>query len=185
MAVVPGRPRVFCIGLNRTGTRSLHLALEHLGYRSLHWGGPGVRQQVERAAAEGRPLVDDFPDVDAFSDIVFLSTHHDVLDDQYPGSRFILTTRSLESWIDSRTRHVERNRSEAAAGRYSGTFLEIEPGRWTEEWHEHHARVERYFAGRDDLLVLRITEGDGWAELCPFLGHDVPDLPFPARTHQS
>ena len=31
--------KIFCIGLNKTGTRSLSDALEILGYRSLHWGG--------------------------------------------------------------------------------------------------------------------------------------------------
>ena len=32
------RAKVFGIGLNKTGTISLHHALEQLGYRSLHWG---------------------------------------------------------------------------------------------------------------------------------------------------
>ena len=29
------------------------------------------------------------------------------------------------------------------------------------------------------LLVLRITEGDGWEKLCPFLGQKIPRMPFP------
>lgn len=33
--------------------------------------------------------------------------------------------------------------------------------------------------GPDDLLVLRITEGEGWRELCPFLDQEVPEAPFP------
>mgnify|MGYP006175914177 CR=1 FL=1 len=35
--------------------------------------------------------------------------YFDVLDQQYPGSRFVLTTRDLNAWLESRTGHVERN----------------------------------------------------------------------------
>ena len=51
------RARVFCIGLNKTGTSSLHAAMEILGLMSLHWGGLPVRYTIEAALAEGRPLL--------------------------------------------------------------------------------------------------------------------------------
>src|SRR5690625_1147777 len=142
--------KIFGIGLNKTGTTSLHGALETLGFRSLHWGGPEVRRTVERARKERRPLVEDLPGYDAFSDIWALSESFDLLDRQYPGSRFILTTRSLESWIDSRMRHVLRNRQAKEENRYSGNFLEIEPEAWRRQYIAHHRRVEDYFRGRDD-----------------------------------
>ena len=173
--------KVFGIGLNKTGTISLHEALETLGLRSLHWGGPEVRKVVERAAAANRPRVDDLPGYDAFSDIWDLSRRFALLAEQYPGSRFILTTRDLDGWIDSRRRHVERNRLRKAAGEYAGTFLDVEPDVWAEEHRSHHEAVERFFADRDDLLVMRITEGDGYEALCPFLGLPDPGVPFPAR----
>lgn len=173
--------KVFGIGLNKTGTISLHEALETLGLRSLHWGGPEVREVVERAALEHRPLVDDLPGYDAYSDIWALSSRFALLAEQYPGSRFVLTTRDLDGWIDSRRRHVERNRARKAAGQYHGGFLEVEPEAWAEEYRAHHEAVERFFADRDDLLVMRITEGDGYEALCPFLGRPDPGRPFPAR----
>jgi hypothetical protein len=173
--------KVFGIGLNKTGTISLHEALETLGLRSLHWGGPEVREIVERAFRQKRPLVEDLPDYDAFSDIWDLSCRYELLARQYPGCRFILTTRDLDGWIDSRRRHVERNRVRAASGEYRGTFLEIEPDAWAEQFRTHHANVEAFFADRDDLLVMRITEGAGYEELCPFLGLPDPGVPFPSR----
>lgn len=176
--------KIFGIGLNKTGTSSLHEALLQLGQRSLHWGGPDVRRRIERARDEGRPLVQDFPDYDAFSDIWALSESFDVLDVQYPGARFILTTRPIESWIDSRRRHVERNREARAQGRYAGDFLEIEPERWRDQYLQHHAKVGQYFAGRDDLLVMDITAGDGYAALCPFLGLTDPGTEFPLRNRR-
>lgn len=175
------RPFVFGIGLNKTGTISLHEALTTLGYSSLHWGGPEVRIRIEAARDAGRPLVSDFPDYDAFSDIWRLSENFELLDHQYPGSRFVLTTRPLDDWLTSRRRHVERNRVRRDAGTYTGDFLDIDVETWREEYLVHHERVTAYFAERSDLLVMDITAGDGYEVLCPFLGRAVCGEPFPSR----
>ncbi len=177
--------KIFCVGLNKTGTTSLHRAFGELGIRSLHWGGPASRRAVERAIAEDLPLLHYLEDHDAYSDIQRLSVSFDVLDQQYPGSRFLLTTRDIDGWLDSRRRHVERNVERKARGDYDGTFLDVEPDRWRAQFIEHHERVEEYFAERDDLLVMRITEGDGYDKLCPFLSLPVPKSPFPWRNRDN
>jgi hypothetical protein len=172
--------KVFCIGLNKTATTSLHDALEIMGIRGLHWGGPATRGKIERAMAEGRPLVDDFAGYDAFSDIQVLSDNFELLDRQYPGSKFILTTRRLESWIESRRRHVLTNVARKRHGQYDGEFLTVDDAAWAKQYREHHARVRAYFADRPgDLLVMDIVAGDGYEVLCPFLGLPIPDKPFP------
>jgi hypothetical protein len=171
---------VFGIGLNKTGTTSLHAALEALGYRSLHYGEPGSTEAVTRAVREGQPLLTYLGDHDAFSDIQSLAVRFDQLDAQYPGSRFILTTRDLDDWIDSRRRHVERNVARHERGEYHGGFLTVDVEGWTALFQEHMARVEAHFAGRPgDLLVMDISKGDGYDVLCPFLGRPEPDEPFP------
>lgn len=183
---------VFCIGLSKTGTRSLHEALQVLGLRSVHWGGPDlatavqrgpeIRAAVERCLREGRPLLEDLEEADAYSDIEALSRHFDVLDEQYPGSRFILTVRAMDDWLDSRRRHVEANRERKARGEYAGTFLEVDLDGWRAEMTDHVERVLAHFEGRPhDLVVLDIAAGAGWAQLCPFLGLPIPDRPFPRR----
>jgi len=44
----------------------------------------------------------------------------------------------------------------------------------------HENTVKQYFAGQPDkLLVLDIIKGEGYDKLCPFLGLDVLDKPFP------
>lgn len=182
----PGRPRVFGIGLNKTGTISLHEALETLGYRSLHWGGPYSRLAVERAIREGSPLLTYLGDHDAFSDIQRLSVSFELLDRQYPGSRFILTTRDVEGWLESRRRHVERNVARKAVGEYDGTFLTVDLEAWQVQFAEHDARVRAYFSDRpQDLLAMDITAGDDYRVLCPFLGLPEPAVPFPWRHRDS
>jgi hypothetical protein len=176
----PLRPRVFGIGLNKTGTSSLHRALELLGLRSLHWGGPPVRQAVEAAHAAGEPLLSRLdPAYDAFSDVLPIARHFDVLDRQYPGSRFVLTVRDVDRWVDSRRRHVEHNRVRAAAGEYTGTFLEVDEPGWRAEWHDHLGRVRAYFEGRTDFVEVDIAAGAGWAPFCRLLDVEEPDVPFP------
>ena len=46
--------------------------------------------------------------------------------------------------------------------------------------HSKYHEINTYFKNRpNDLLVMNICEGDGWEMLCPFLGTDIPDVPFP------
>lgn len=177
----PPAAKVFCIGLNKTGTISLHQGFEMLGLRSLHWGGPSSGRAVGQALREGRPLVDDLGPYDAYSDIAALSKRYEILDAQYPDARFILTTRPIEGWVASRRAHVLRNQERAARGEYSGTFLVVDPDAWREEFVAHHEDVAAYFAGRSNLLTMQITEGDGFDLLCPFLELPAPRHPFPWR----
>jgi glycosyltransferase involved in cell wall biosynthesis len=176
----PDRPRVFCIGLNKTATSSFHAGMEILGLSSLHWGGPEVNQAVRAALDEGRPLLSGLgPTFDAFSDVGLLSTHFDLLDEQYPGSRFVLTVRPVDQWIDSRRRHVERNMARRQAGDYDGNFLVVDEELWREQWERQVGRVRRYFEGRRDFLEIDLTAGGGWGPLCELLELAEPPEPFP------
>ena len=53
---------------------------------------------------------------------------------------------------------------------------------YIERYEQHNREVREYFKDRpDDLLVFRLTEGDGWKKLCTFLGEPVPGTPFPHK----
>jgi glycosyltransferase involved in cell wall biosynthesis len=181
----PDRPRVFCIGLNKTGTSSFHAAMEILGLKSLHgggpdWGGDELNQAVREAMDDGRPLLSGLdPSVDAFSDIGLLTTHFDLLDEQYPGSRFVLTVRPLDEWIDSRRRHVERNIARRDGGEYKGSFLVVDEDLWRQQWHRQVDRARRYFEGRPEFMEVDVTSGPGWAPLCRLLQLPEPAERFP------
>jgi glycosyltransferase involved in cell wall biosynthesis len=177
-----GRPRVFGIGLNKTGTSSFHEAMQILGLESLHWGGPMIRRLVETSLEAGDPLLSRLdPHYDAFSDIEVLSENFDLLDRQYPGSRFVLTVRPRDEWIASRRHHVETNLARRQAGDYDGGFLAVDEEAWAAHWDEHVTRVREYFRGRDDFLELDLSKGADWSALCRLLGVEEPDEPFPWR----
>jgi hypothetical protein len=172
---------VFGIGLNKTGTSSLHAAVSHLGFSSVHHGGD-LGERMELARREGRPLLScAAPDIDAFFDIEAIRCGYAELDRDHPGSKFILSVRDLDAWLASRVRHVERNQRLRAAGLAHGDFLEIDVDAWTAERAAHHEAVSAHFAGRpDDLLVIDVCGGQGWERLAPFLGWGrLPERAFP------
>lgn len=174
------RPRIFGIGLNKTGTMSFDKALSILGFRSLHDGGPEIHDAVLRAVDEGVPLLSYLDQSwDAFSDIGLLTRRFRMLDTQYPGSRFVMTVRPMDKWLDSRRRHVERNIALKEIGEYHGSFLVVDIDKWTHEWEDHTQRARSYFAGRDDFLEVDVTLHPEWGTLCRFLGIAIPDEPFP------
>jgi glycosyltransferase involved in cell wall biosynthesis len=181
----PDRPRVFCLGLNKTGTSSFHAAMEILGLHSVHgggtdWGGDKMNQAVRAAMDEGRPLLSGLdPKIDAFADIGLLATHFELLDKHYPGSRFVLTVRPVNEWIDSRRRHIERNIARREAGEYEGDFLVVDEDLWRQQWERQVGRVRRYFEGRRDFLEIDFTAGPGWGPLCELLEVPEPADPFP------
>lgn len=184
----PGRPRVFCIGLNKTGTSSLSKALTMLGFRSVHNGGRNVSDAIQRAIDANAPLLSNIdPGVDAFSDIGLLSRRYRRLDEQYPGSWFVLTTRPVDEWIVSRRRHVEVNQQRQAARVYRGDWLTIDESGWRSLWDEHVDGVRAYFEEQRRVpnrrgpryLEIDLARNAGWEPLCGFLGRPEPAAPYP------
>ncbi len=171
--------KVFNIGLNRAGTTSLTSALGTLGYRAVHHKHRGVRlyDRIVQNIRRGRRLLAGLEDeYDAFSDFAG-QNFFAALDRQYPGSKFILTTRELDAWLDSRERKVEKNLRTPG---YAYAFRTVDREKWTRERSQYLARLAEFFRGRErDFLVIDIPAGEGWEKLCPFLGRDIPALPFP------
>lgn len=157
--------KVFCIGFNKTGTSSLHQLFLDLGLTSLHayYSHFPVRDPI-------------FAQFQCFSD----GDQHDfaALDQAWPGSKFILTTRPFEDWLISRIRHVEQRRHIGASGPMREEY-EANPGlavrRWIERRLRYHGSVRDYFLGREnDLLVVNVCDSgaatDSVTRIGRFLG---------------
>lgn len=124
-------------------------------------------------------------DFDAYSDLEVLTINFEMAEKQYPECQFILTQRDLDSWLDSRQRHVERNIRRKAEGRYRRRWLIVDREAWTREWQSHHEKVIRYFQDKPGkLLVMNVLRGDGYAVLCPFVGKAIPNEPFPWKNQR-
>lgn len=96
------KTKVFCIGLNKTGTTSLEAALRQLDY-NLGNQRKGEILIDDWAQKKYKRIIKFCETADAFQDIPFsLSDTYKVLDEHFPNSKFILTIRDDgEKWYKS------------------------------------------------------------------------------------
>jgi hypothetical protein len=184
----PVPTRIFGIGMQKTGTTSLHHALTKLGYLSEHWQTAGWARQVweemqagTSAALERYYAVSDLP-----MPILFRQ-----LDQAYPGSKFILTLRDEGDWLRSARDHFSFGKNPERQFWDEWPFTHkahmlmygrktFDEGVFLERYRRHTAEVLEHFRGRpDDLLVLTLSSRDPWAHLCKFLSVPVPSGAYP------
>lgn len=184
--------KIFGIGLTRTGTTSLTEALSLLGYRTVHFPNDQVTQSeffhffaspaefIHLSILNGHDAITDTP----------VCCLYKPLDKSYPGSKFILTIREKQAWLDSCTRYYKEvleywmtdfDHPDNKYVRFINDTLygpqNYDPAKL---YDAYHAEVFEYFRDRpQDLLVLDICSGEGWNKLAPFLGHPIPSISFP------
>lgn len=159
--------KVFCLGWLKTGTTSFGHAMRRLGYS--HCGyDPGLLTwfrvgKVDRLVRHARHF-DSFDDL-PWNRMKLLPT----IDAAFPGSRFVLLEREPEAWLASLLRYSKSLGTEVA-----------DPETALRTLDDHNAQVRDFFARREDeFLVMRVTDGEGYEKLCPFLGLPVVEEPFP------
>jgi len=170
------KTKVFCIGLPKTGTTSLEVALQELGYQVTGPNGLHDPKIEKNAIPMAFDLAEQF---DAFRDTPWPVIYQE-LDEQFPGSKFILSLRDPESWIRSQVRHFGRKETPMRQWMFGAGCPEGNEALYIKRFNEHKKAVLRYFSNRpQDLLVMDFDRGDGWEKLCPFLGIESPDIVFP------
>lgn len=197
--------KIIGAGLGRTGTTSLHEALQQLGYKSLHFDEHRLNDILDGSTQ--RPDFRRYDDVDAVSDVPAALFYNELLE-AYPDARVILTVRNVDDWwrsierLFSQTAPVEkyphlrhllakklglgwllgRELDETAFLRNLrncayGSPKPIE-SLYKRAYHQHNGAV-RARVRPDRLLIMDIAAGEGWEKLCPFLGVRAPSIPFP------
>ena len=170
--------KVFGIGLNKTGTKTLGQAMALLGYRNATFNGRLMR---ELARGHLAPIVAYARDFDSFEDWPWPLVYRR-LAREFPQAKFVLTLRrSAQAWYDSLYRHAERHGPSPWRKIAYGY-----PNPWDAPRHHldlyarHTEQVSEFFRDQPDRLLKVCWEtGDGWPELCAFLGHRQPDAEFP------
>ncbi len=171
-----GRQKVFGIGFHKTGTTTLSAALRILGYRV---AGPfGVHDDDIATTALPRAL-ETASQFDAVQDNPWPLLYKE-LDAEFPGSKFILTVRDTDRWLASVVNHFGGKSTPMRSWIYGPGDPTGNQDVYRARYEGHNQDVESHFADRpDDLLVLSIADGQGWPELCGFLGVPIPEQPFP------
>jgi sulfotransferase family protein len=117
------------------------------------------------------------------------------LDARYPGSRFVLTTREREAWLEAVGAHYQRlaadwdtfsPRFRAFGERITRhCYGAFPPARadFAAAFDAHEQAVATHFEDRPQaLLRIDVGAGGGWSELAAFVASEEPAAPFPHVT---
>lgn len=164
------RRKVFCIGLNKTGTSALTKTASANRIRSLHhdqwWslrGQEKAKKQVEAFCEyvrqhnappslghPGYPIFCHILNYDFFCDGG--ASYFDAVDLVFENTYYILNTRSLYNWLASRYNHRVRNREH---------YVQAERiQKWIIQREEYYRKVFNYFDGRDNFAVIDLETDD-------------------------
>ena len=186
-------------GFGRTGTMSLKIALEHLGFGPCHHMEEVMDHPDQldhwRAAAKGETVNWDEVFNGYRSTVDWPGAHYwRQLAAAYPDARVIHTTRPADDWWASYSKTILMVLSEAGSGDVNHEMRTIPE-------MAHAIVAEQTFGSKcddkiaalnafdkrakdvvssispDRLLLFEVT--DGWEPLCDFLDVPVPDQIFP------
>lgn len=166
--------KIFGIGLAKTGTTSVSAALNILGIPSLH--DHAFFHQRSAAEIVSSLSISPFDGYDAFFDWPHPLGIFEKVGATIPDSRFILTVRDKEEWLQSCLIHVLHTR---VTGQKGWTDVDTRTLKDERAWLQSHAR-EWGDQNPGRLLVFDVKQG--WEPLCEFLGKPVvPGVPFPSE----
>lgn len=182
--------KVIGAGLGRTGTMSLKLALEQLGFGPCyHMVEVFKNPQAPRwwvEAAEGRPDWERIFEGYAATVDWPNATFYAELADHYPDAKVILTERDPEAWFRSTQQTIFAEGSSPPVADFGEmnekVIRRLFDGRMHDHDHvidvyqRHNAEVRRRIPA-ERLLVYQVAQG--WEPLCAFLGVDIPETPMP------
>lgn len=193
--------KVIGAGFGRTGTMSLKVALERLGFVKTHHMDEVLPSKTQRACwhdiATGKPANWDavFEGYEASVDFPS-STYYNELSAHFPDAKIVLTVRDADRW------YVSARDTIYAFGKALPAWLQtavpvlrtiremVDGAIWDRVFHgrfEDEAYAKQVFRDyieqvkrdvpAEKLLVFEVKQG--WEPLCAFLDCDVPDTPFP------
>jgi len=183
--------KVIGTGLGRTGTLSLKVALEQLGFGPCHhmvevfmhpettplWVAAGAGNPDWEAIFAGYRAVVDYPGCRFWRELM----------DYYPDAKLVHSTRDPARWFESTQATIFGPGSPAAAPpEPMRPFLEVVTGEFAGRMHDRDFMIE-YFERHTEAVLAAAPKGrllvfeaaQGWEPLCAFLGVPVPDRPFP------
>lgn len=191
--------KIIGAGFGRTGTHSLKLALDRLGYAPCHHMYE-VRRMPEQVRlwldiASGAAFNPDVAMAGFVSQVDWpASVFWRRLIDEYSDAKVILTDRDPNSWYDSLSKTIipgtllgrEKDTDPVNRDASEMIYRLILQGLFEGRYEDRAFCIEKYLSHRDEVIdtvpadrLLVLRSGDGWSPLCDFLGLPVPMEPFP------
>lgn len=183
--------KVIGSGFGRTGTMSLKLALETLGFDPCYhmvevFKNPPAFDWWYEASQD--PAHADWGKIFAGYDATVdwpNATYYRELADAYPDAKVVHTERDPDDWFDSTQATIFNNPFEGDAG-FPRMIRAVVGELFGQDLHDRdrciavynaHNNAVRQTIPAERLLVYHVA--DGWAPLCDFLGVEAPEGPMP------
>jgi hypothetical protein len=195
-------------GFGRTGTMSLKVALEELGFGPCYhmrevFAHP-EHVELWRAATQGKPLDWEkiFGDYRATVDWPACTFYSELME-RNPNAKVILTVRDPKRWYESAYNTIYRMTGAASSPVFYVASLVMPRAKgmkharrmiielvWERDldgrFEDREHAIETFERHNEEVKqcvppekLLVYNVKEGWSPLCDFLGVDIPDQPFP------
>lgn len=185
------RQRVFCIGMNKTGTSTMKACFNILDMVPV--------ASPKTMSKEEKKIIKDFHDNQNYQSICQLAENYITfedrpwnmwelyrhLDNYFPNSLFILTIRDSHTWWKS-VEHWLTVTKPNILQLYKKhlRICDFSQATMVESYERHNSEIIEYFKDTQKLLVINFENGEGWEKLCSFLNKPIPNYDFPHRNKQ-
>jgi hypothetical protein len=169
------KKKIICIGLSRTGTSSLHHIFSELGLKSAHFCDFLLSEPPQYQKCDRYDCLIDSP----------IPLFYKELDKLFDDSKFILTMREKEEWLQSMkwmfshgkviwnwSENIHAYHEQFYGCRsYNKSLLSM-------HWDNYHHDVFDYFSDRpNDLMTIKLEEGFNIASICDYVSLPYRDIP--------
>jgi len=204
------KPKIFCIGQNKTGTTSLKKFFQDHGFKV----GDQLTAELmidDYIARNWKPILKYCDSAEVFQDVPFSNDFlYVLLDHHFPNAKFILSERSTsEEWYNSVTKfHTKlfgnneqiptkldlKNGKYRVKGFIWKSFKEkygdcnedlYNKERLIKIYEERNKQIKKYFANKSNFVILNVTDKDSINILSSFLGIEPKYEQFPWENRTS
>ena len=171
------RPKIFCIGLEKTGTAPLARALQNIGYNVTGKNGPLLRPRI--AQVYQHVCIRKSYKFEAFYGNPWPLMFREMYQ-LWPNAKFILTIRDPNEWIASMTQAFGGTSTPIRELIYGAGDPAGQENQYIRQMVKHENAVREFFLkDPGSLLVMDISESNDYQPLERFLGRTHHAKNFP------
>lgn len=176
-------PKIIQLGFHKCGTSSLSHFLNASNIKTCHWEKGEIAKSFFSRMKKSEPGFLDwnayigFTDTQYFSREIMLEPYkeYEYIYKFYPDAYYILNTRYIEEWIESRMAHRKGSVIEVYKSNLNIKTKKDIIDYWRQDWKSYHKSVKTFFRNKKNFMIYHINENHP-RDLCNFLKGDFDGL---------
>lgn len=176
-------PKIFFIGFNKTATTAFHRFFLDNNYKSFHnkKSKKNLALTIRNNLQNKLPILHSIDDAHCYSDLMYVDDNEYIeghkyfkeIYNEYKNSYYVLQTRNLEDWINSRLAHCNRIYTLLERTQKTLNFSAVDQTVefWKNDRDLHEQSVTEFFKRKDNFLKFNI-DIDNIEKIVDFLRKD-------------